>query len=86
MNGSMRQLQLLPTLRELHLGYDWNLPVCELPPLPAALELLRFGGNFDQSVAELQLPSSLRTLIFGWRLCQPLHKLRLPAGLERLAL
>jgi hypothetical protein len=83
---SLCELQLPSTLRELHLGAEWDLPVAELPPLPPKLDTLAFGRDFDQPVADLQLPATLRSLIFGNAFNQPLHQLRLPSGLRHFAL
>ncbi len=83
---SLRSLLLPLTLRELHLGSYWNLPVSELPHLPATLQVLSFGRCFNRPVAALQLPASLRTLAFHTHFNQPLHSLLLPAGLHTFAI
>ncbi len=74
----LHSLRLPSTLRELHLALKWNLPISEMPPLPAHLDLLPFGDELNQPVALLQLPPSLRILHFGLQFDLSLHEVHQP--------
>ena len=82
-DSPLSDVQWPVALEELELSV-WNLP-CHQLRLPPRLRKLRFGEEFNQSVADLELPSTLEWLGFGDKFNQPVEGvLRLPMRLQQL--
>jgi hypothetical protein len=74
----------LPTkLIKLALGHMFNLPL-NADSLPDSIEILDFGGDFNQPITKL--PSSLKCLELGFEYNHPIDVSVLPSSLVRLNL
>ncbi len=72
---------LPPNLKKLTFRYLFNLPLIHLP---ASLEELDLGFNWNQPVHELKLPPRLQKLTFGYNFNQSVDQLQLPSSLKKL--
>ena len=60
-------------------------PTVQFDFLPQTLEMLVFGGYFNQNLEGVNLPSNLQSLTFGDMFNQSLEGVSLPSNLDSLA-
>ena len=70
-------------LEKLSLGRQYNAPLRNWVA-PPALQELRFGAKFNQSLAGAQLPDTLRALTLGQLFNHPIQSGTMPRHLEKL--
>ncbi|CAN0055732.1 unnamed protein product [Ectocarpus fasciculatus] len=89
-NRSIAQVALPTSMKQLHLLGYFDQPI-DCVPWPPSLQQLRFGNNFNQSIAgiilpieQAKFPASLQHLTFGSAFNQPIEDVAWPDSLQRL--